>query len=73
MMGATYSARIVGPVPYAAKDGRKQNIPLGPVLVEAKDGGVFDIIWGINGQNSTALAVDAIEAATTAGSLVRLD
>jgi hypothetical protein len=73
MMGATYSARIVGPVPYVAKDGRRQKIPLGPVLVEPKDDGVVDVIWGVNGQNSTALAVDAIEAAKTAGSLIRLD
>ncbi len=72
-MHSTHNARVVGPVPYVARGGRTQNIPVGPVLVEARVGGVFDIIWGFNGQNSIALPLDAIEAAQTEGSLVLLD
>ena len=73
MLGTTYNARIVGPVPYVAKDGRTHNIPKGAVLVEVRAGGVFDIIWGFHGQNSTSLAVDKVESAKTDGSLVLLD
>ena len=73
MTHTTHNARIVGPVPFVALGGATQNIPVGPVLVEARDGGFFDVIWGFNGQNSTALPLNVIEAAQTEGSLVLLD
>lgn len=73
MMHTTHNARIVGPIPYVAPGGRTQNIPVGPVLLEATDGAVVDIVWGFNGQNSAALPLSAIEAAQAEGSLVLLD
>ena len=73
MTSTTHNARITEPVPFIAEGGRKQAIPVGPVLVEARDGGLFDIIWGNNGQNSIALPLEAIEAAQTKGSLVLID
>lgn len=73
MDATTLRARITGPVPYLAGSGCKQNIPLGPCLIESIDGRSIDIIWGEHGQSSAALSVDAIEAAQDRGHLVLLD
>jgi len=69
----THSARITGPVSYRAGSGRKQNIPIGPCLVEGIGGRSIDIIWGTRGQSSVALPVEEIEAAQDQGHLVLLD
>lgn len=69
----THCARITGPVPYRSGTGRKQNIPIGPCLVESLDGRSIDIIWGTRGQSSVALPVEEIEAAQDHGNLVLLD
>lgn len=69
----THHARITGPVSYQANGGRKQNIPLGPCLVESIGGRSIDIIWGVRGQRSVALPLEAIEAAQDHGHLVLLD
>jgi hypothetical protein len=69
----THHARIIGPVPYRAGTGRKQNIPIGPCLVESLGGRCIDIIWGARGQSSVALPVEEIEAAQDHGHLVLLD
>gem|GEM_PF-468865 len=68
----THHARITGPVSYRAGNGRKQNIPIGPCLVESIDGCLIDIIWGARGQSSVALPVKEIEAAQEHGNLVLL-
>lgn len=69
----THRARITGPVPYVAGSGRKQNIPMGPCLLESMGGRNVDIIWGVRGQSSAALSVEEIEAAKDLGHLVLLD
>jgi len=70
----THRARITGPVPYRAGTGRrKQNIPIGPCLVESLGGRAIDIIWGERGQSSVALPIEEIEAAQDHGYLVLLD
>ncbi len=69
----THRARIVGPVSYRAGTGRKQNIPIGPCLLEGLGGRSVDIIWGARGQSSVALPVEEIEAAKDQGHLVLLD
>lgn len=69
----THCARITGPIAYPAGDGRKQNIPLGPCLVEGIGGPSIDIIWGERGQSSAALPIEAIQAAQADGHLVLLD
>lgn len=69
----THRARIVGPVSYRAGTGRRQNIPIGPCLVESLGGRSIDIIWGSRGQSSVALPVEEIEAAQDQGHLVLLD
>jgi len=69
----THHARITGPVSYRAGTGRKQNIPIGPCLVEGIGGRSIDIIWGTRGQSSVALPVEEIEAAQDDGHLVLLD
>jgi hypothetical protein len=69
----TQRARIVGPVSYRAGTGRKQNIPIGPCLLEGLGGRSVDIIWGARGQSSVALPVEEIEAAKDQGHLVLLD
>ena len=69
----THRARIVGPVSYEAGAGRKQNIPIGPCLVEIFGGRPIDIIWGARGQRSVALPVEEVEAAKDQGNLVLLD
>ena len=68
-----HRARITGPVSYRTGTGRKQNIPIGPCLVESSCGRSVDIIWGSRGQSSVALPVDEIEAARHQGHLVLLD
>jgi hypothetical protein len=68
-----HRARIVGPVPYRAGSGRRQNIPMGPCLVENFGGRSIDIVWGSRGQSSVALPVEEIEAAQDHGHLVLLD
>ncbi|CAN5276971.1 hypothetical protein BH11PSE10_BH11PSE10_17740 [soil metagenome] len=69
----THRARITGPVSYRAGTGRKQNIPIGPCLVESVGGRSIDIIWGVRGQSSVALPIEEIEAAQDQGHLVLLD
>ena len=69
----TQRARIIGPVPYRAGSGRKQNIPIGPCLMELSGGRSIDIIWGARGQSSVALPVEEVEAARDHGHLVMLD
>ena len=69
----THRARIVGPVSYRAGTGRKQQIPIGPCLVESLGGRCIDIIWGARGQSSVALTIEEIEAAQDHGHLVLLD
>ncbi len=69
----TRAARIVGTVSYQAGTGRRQNIPIGPCLVESLGGRSIDIIWGARGQSSVALPVEEIEAARNQGRLVLLD
>lgn len=69
----THRARITGPVSYLSGSGRKQNIPVGPCLVESLGGRSIDIIWGTRGQSSVALPVEEIEAAQDLGHLVLLD
>jgi hypothetical protein len=69
----THRARITGPVAYLSGNGRKQNIPIGPCLVEILGGQSIDIIWGTRGQSSVALPIEAIEAAQDHGHLVLLD
>jgi hypothetical protein len=68
-----HRARIVGPVTYRAGTGRRQNIPIGPCLVESIGGRSIDIVWGTRGQSSVALPVEEIEAAQDHGHLVLLD
>jgi hypothetical protein len=69
----THSARITGPVSYLSGGGRKQNIPVGPCLVESLGGQLVDIIWGTRGQSSVALPVDQVKAARDLGNLVLID
>ncbi len=69
----SHSARVTGPIPYMASDGKVSNIPLGPCLVEQNDGKSVDIIWGARGQNCAELPPDEVEAAEGHGYLVLLD
>ena len=69
----TRRARIVGPVSYRAGSGRKQNIPIGPCLVEGIGGRSIDIVWGARGQSCVALPIEEIQAAQDKGHLVLLD
>jgi hypothetical protein len=66
-------ARITGPVPYLNGSGRRQNIPMGPCLVESLGGRCIDIIWGTRGQRSVALPVEEVSQAQDHGHLVMLD
>jgi hypothetical protein len=68
-----HRARIVGPVPYRGGSGRRQNIPMGPCLVESIGGRSIDIVWGSRGQSCVALPIEEIEAAQDHGHLVLLD
>ena len=69
----THRARITGPVSYLAGSGRKQNIPIGPCLVEGLGSPCVDVIWGTRGQSSVALTVAEILSARDHGHLVLLD
>ncbi len=69
----THRARITGPVTYVSGSGRRQNIPIGPCLVESLGTRCIDIVWGTRGQSSVALPREAIEAAQDQGHLVLLD
>jgi hypothetical protein len=69
----THSARITGPVSYLAAGGQRQQIPMGPCLVESEGGPSVDIIWGEQGQSSAALPIEALKAARATGTLVLLD
>lgn len=69
----THRARITGPVTYLSGSGRRQNIPIGPCLVESLGSRSIDIVWGTRGQSSVALPVEDIEAAQDLGHLVLLD
>jgi hypothetical protein len=70
---STHHARITGPIPYRAGSGRKQNIPIGPCLLEILGGRSIDIVWGARGQSSVALPIEEIKAAQDHGHLVLLD
>jgi hypothetical protein len=69
----THRARITGPVSYLAGSGRKQNIPIGPCMLESLGGRSIDIIWGKRGERSVALPAEEIKAAQEHGHLVLLD
>lgn len=69
----THRARITAPVNYLSDSGRRQNIPIGPCLVERLSGHLIDVVWGARGQSSVALPVEEIEAARDSGRLVLLD
>jgi hypothetical protein len=56
-----------------ASSGRKQNIPVGPCLVEKLGGQSIDIIWGARAQSSVAFPLEEIETARDHGLLVLLD
>ena len=65
----TLCARITGPVSYLGGGGRKQDIPLGPCMVENLGDRFVDVIWGSRGQSSVAIPIEEIEAAQTRGHL----
>ncbi len=67
------AGRITGPVPYVARNGGRQNIPLGPCVIEQSAGPNVDIVWGRNGQYSTELPIQVIKDAAESGNLVLLD
>ena len=69
----THQARITGPIAYLAGSGRKQNIPIGPCMVESLGDRCIEIVWGARGQSSVALPMEEIEAAQDLGHLVLLD
>lgn len=63
----TQCARITGPVAYLSGTGRKQNIPLGPCIVENMGDRLVDVIWGARGQRSVAIPIEDIKAAQARG------
>lgn len=69
----THCARITGPILYQASMGRKQNIPIGPCLIEIVGDRSINVIWGESGQRCVALAVEQIKTAQDQGHLVLLD
>lgn len=73
MTGSTRSARITGPLTYTNAAGKRAHIPLGPCLVEALDGDLVDVIWGIHGQKSAQLPISELAQARHGGNLVMLD
>jgi hypothetical protein len=73
MQITTHTARVTGPVPYLAADGKAGNIPLGPCLVEQLGDQLANIIWGDSGQVSAALALEDLKVAEAQGHLVLLD
>lgn len=70
---ATHCARVTGPIAYLATSGRRSHIPLGPCIVERGDGELIDIVWGHQGQSSTALPTAVVQAAQDEGHLLMLD
>lgn len=73
MQHITRSARITTPMPYVAPGGNMQNIPVGPVLIEAMSNRSIDVVWGSDGQNFVSLPIEVVESARTDGRLVVLD
>lgn len=73
MQHTTRSARVTTPMPYVALGGRMQNIPVGPVLIEAMANRSIDIVWGTDGQNFVSLPIEVVETARNDGRLVLLD
>jgi hypothetical protein len=69
----THRARITAPIAYRTGKGRKQNIPVGPCLVESMGQPSVDVIWGQHGQCSAALPSAEVVAAQQQGHLVLLD
>jgi hypothetical protein len=69
----THSARLTQPLRYEKPDGKSDEIPVGPCLVEQIDDHVVAIIWGTAGQSSAELPVEKVTAAATTGNLVLLD
>ena len=73
MTRTTHVARVTGSIPYISTGGKRASIPLGPCLVEEQDGDRVDIVWGPQGERSTALPAQVVEAAERNGDLVLLD
>lgn len=70
---ATYMARITEPLSFAAADGRRLDIPIGPCLVERISRDQVDIVWGPSGESSAVLPVEDVKAAADSGRLVLLE
>jgi hypothetical protein len=73
MSNTTQCARVTGPISYLATSGRRAQIPLGPCILERGDGELIDIVWGHQGQSSTALPTAVVQAAQDEGHLLMLD
>ena len=73
MNTAPHSARITGPITYAAAGGTTLTIPLGPCLVEQFGTRTVDIVWGSEGEHSVGLSVEEALSATELGHLLLLD
>ena len=69
----THGARLTGPLSYQKPDGKPGRIPAGPCLIEQLDSERVAIIWGAQGQSSTAVPLEYLAAATETGTLVLLD
>ncbi len=69
----THNARVTGPIPYEAGDGRTISIPPGPCVVEQLEGQLVELIWGADGTESAVLTSQAMEAAMMRGNLLWLD
>jgi hypothetical protein len=69
----THHARITAPIAHRTGKGRKQNIPVGPCLIESMVSPSIDVIWGEQGERSAALPSAEVEAAQHHGQLVLLD
>jgi hypothetical protein len=61
------------PIAYRTGKGRKQNIPIGPCLIESLGQPSVDVVWGEDGERSAALPMAEVEAAQQQGHLVLLD
>jgi hypothetical protein len=72
MQYITHSARVTTPMPYVARCGRVQNIPVGPVLIESMGQRSIDIVWGSEGQNFVSLPIEVVATARDDGRLVVL-
>jgi hypothetical protein len=69
----THRARIVGPIAYTSSNGNAESIPLGPCLVERLDERSVAVIWGAQGQSSTAVSVQDLVEARDNGRFLLLD